>query len=187
MLTVLYNPRLSSLVIETTGKNPRQLDELIKDFKVSVLPRFMTTFKAESFIFFFLSSYSITSLVPEPRSLKTIGIAIKSFRLTSPSEASSLSALTTATTSSEINRSYKISLFFDFPSTIPISISPFNKVSVMYCVFPFNNDNLIFGNFLWKADNTCGMTYCAIVVEAPSFSWPETRSLKVLISKSSLR
>ena len=39
ILTTLYNPRFSSFEMATTGIKPRQLEELINDFKVSVLPK----------------------------------------------------------------------------------------------------------------------------------------------------
>ena len=139
---------------------------------LSVLPRYINTFKEESLRLCCNKARSNTSNVPEPLSRKTKGIFSKSSGVISSETANLLSVCTTATSSSCKNGVYFRLGKRKIPSTSPKSIRCSCKAASTPREFPLIKERLICGNLAIKFANRGGSTYCAIVVLAPNFSSP---------------
>ena len=152
---------------------------------LSVLPRYIITFKEDSFRLCCDKARSKTSSVPEPLSRRTNGIFGKSSGVISSWISSLVCACTTATSSSCKNEVYFKLGRRKIPSTKPKSIRCSCKAVSTPREFPLIRERLTCGNLAMKFPNKGGRTYWAIVVLAPSLNSPIYSLCNKCISYSS--
>ena len=123
MSMTLYSPFATSLVTALIEIKPNASAYARYVFMLSVLPRCMHIFKSGRVIDLSFNLLTITSRLPDPCSLNTIGIDLSSSSVISSSFDRSFDVWAIATISSFIKGVYFSWLFRDVPSTSPRSIS----------------------------------------------------------------
>ena len=148
----------------------------------SVVPKFISMSRSDKLMPWRLSACCITSRVPEPNSLITIGIDFNSASEMLSFVSWVLSERTIATSSSSMKDVYFSCGWRITPSTIPISILSDESAYSISLLLPLSMEMRTSGNWRWKAAIISGTTYCEMVVLAPIRSSPVVYCCRAFMS-----